>query len=91
MTSGDSIALLEKDLADNDVALWMSGLLCGVSPHCSSEMRMFVPGFKNERVPFFLVEQPQLANSQLSQTDKNCLPGCGCDNPWAFISAAYKK
>ena len=42
-----NIAMLEKDLADNDVALWISGLLCGVSPQCSSEMKMFVPGFKN--------------------------------------------
>ena len=87
----ESIAALEKDLADNDVALWMSGLLCGVTPQCISEMRIFVPGFRNARVPFFLAEQPQSKNTLPSQSDKNCLPGCGCDNPWAFISAAYKK
>jgi len=86
---------LEAELKDNDIAVWMSGLLCGVSPECSEEVQLIVSGLNSgDRVPFFLVEPPKLSSSESgisSKSDMNCLPGCGCDNPWSFISASLKK
>lgn len=89
-SQSNGVDVLEKDLAENDTAVWMSGLLCGVSPDCIAETGLFVPGYRGEEIPFYLIEQPKSTKS-LSQKDKDCLPGCGCDNPWAFISAATKN
>ena len=63
----------------------MSGLLCGLSPDCSDEILLFVPDYDKRRPsPSYLKkEKDPMSNLNIN---KDCPPGCGCDNPWAFLS-----
>lgn len=72
-------------LKDNDIELWMSGLICGSKDACKEEMAHFI------------VDAPTTATSSTKSSknspftfankdNKDCPPGCNCDNPWPFLS-----
>lgn len=81
----DGPSIIQKELAGCDVAMWMSGLLCGANPDCNTEVSLIAPNLRDRRVPFFLVEK-KLSPSETDSSKKDCLPGCGCDNPWSFLT-----
>ena len=79
-------AILGAHLKNNDIEVWMSGLLCGVNENCIDEIPFFVPDYCRDRpTPVYLKKDTDPLYKKLL-FDKDCPPGCGCDNPWAFLS-----
>ena len=79
-TAGEVDRVL-RDLEANDIAPWMSGLVCGQSEACAREFNMIVPNGTRAKP----AATSKVASEILKKVD-DCAPGCGCDNPWAFLS-----
>ena len=70
---------IELDLKRFDTATWMSGLACCSNEDCSREYSYIMP---NEVVAGGNAKSINVFKS----ADKDCPPGCNCDNPWPFLS-----
>lgn len=85
-------ALLEQ-LRENDIEVWMSGLVCGLQQSCKEDVALFVkPIGSNSDNSTATVKSNGSSGKAVTPAGltffnkKDCPPGCGCDNPWAFIS-----
>jgi hypothetical protein len=93
MTKGEGQPTkLFKEFKENDIEVWMSGLVCGVSEDCKTEAAYFCEVKKHNPASSSSAadaERKEKINSMFSfampSADGNCPPGCGCDNPWPFM------
>ncbi len=74
--------VMRREFTDNDVEVWMSGLVCGISPECQADLQLFITTAVGGRP----ANSSSSAFASMSKTDKDCPPGCGCDNPWPFLA-----
>ncbi len=83
---------LLAELAEYDVEVWMSGLTCDISQICRSELRLFLdaPEVNEEARHGNTNNGPKKQGSDIIDmmtfANKECPPGCNCDNPWPFLS-----
>ena len=77
---------LKNRFAEDEVELWMSGLVCGSTVDCSTELTYFIKDAKL-RVPRDTAADAAKAGgvARGNYSRENCPPGCGCDNPWSFL------
>lgn len=68
---------LAAELKKQDVAYYLSGLVCCRSSICAEEFEVLLPSDSS-------VVKPQLKKAV---DDAFCPPDCGCDNPWPFLSS----
>ncbi len=78
MGGKENISSIISDMQQYDIETWMSGLTCYESEDCQRQYKYIFPE----------AEAPAAAtrHDKLSMMMKECPPGCGCDNPWPFIS-----
>lgn len=85
ITNGDANKVddLVKHLKENDLEVWMSGLACCKDEACKEEVSWVLPAtdYSNTTTT---TNKTSTAGKFLN--GKNCPPGCGCDNPWPFLS-----
>lgn len=92
----DNLDRLQGELKAVDVEVWMSGLICAQSAACAADMKLILP-FEtvdpNAKAEVSYVTSvqggAQAINGRLQQMHANkqdCPPGCGCDDPWRFLS-----
>lgn len=74
----DSIVDMMRNSCELEV--WMSGLVCN-NETCVKEFKYIVPDDDNGSGGASMGSSTKLSANQ------ECPPGCGCDNPWAFISS----
>ena len=77
--AGGDVEKVLRDLEGNDIAPWMSGLVCGQSELCAREFNMIVPDGPRAKTS-------SKFKAEIQKKADDCPPGCGCDNPWAFLS-----
>lgn len=71
---------LFAEFKEHGVEVWMSGLVCGMSPECKQELAYFIEkkhagnGVGKKVNSMFALPSGTI-----------CPPGCGCDNPWPFM------
>lgn len=70
-------ARLAAELKKQDVAYWLSGLVCCRSATCSEEFEILLPSGS-------AVIKPQVNRKPVD--GEYCPPDCDCDNPWPFLS-----
>lgn len=87
--TGKKDRLIER-IRDNDLDLWMSGLICNQTEFCRSDAELFLAPPQGTTSSAAKSDgRPSNTASTLSGitfANKDCPPGCGCDNPWAFLS-----
>ncbi|RYH17026.1 hypothetical protein EON65_29245 [archaeon] len=81
---------LHKHLNQEDVEIWMSGLICCKNTECITDIGLFLPQAEQDRstetgsivsdTGVFVIQKKH------ENSDKDCPPGCTCDNPWPFLS-----
>mmetsp|Transcript_20655 Transcript_20655/g.35106 ORF Transcript_20655/g.35106 Transcript_20655/m.35106 type:complete len:250 (+) Transcript_20655:79-828(+) len=75
---------------ENDVETWMSGLVCGMSADCKKELAYFIEPKGKIKGATSTASKAKNTTAGLftfvSNNNPNCPPGCGCDNPWGFLS-----
>lgn len=82
---GGDMDVIQSRLLEVDCETWMSGLICARSPECAMEYLLVVPDGK-------VSTSVMVGDANYKRpANKDCPPECGCDNPWAFISAALIK
>jgi hypothetical protein len=69
--------IVNKMRSQCEIEPWMSGLTCSVNEHCLQQYSLIVP----DKVP----EDSSSYGIGVQRLEEGCPPGCGCDNPWAFI------
>jgi hypothetical protein len=103
------VELLLKELSNDDVEVWMSGLTCDLKEVCQNELRLFlnvplpVGGDATAMAKSIVVSSESNTTaatggeggakkpksdimSMMTFANKDCPPGCTCDNPWPFLS-----
>eukprot|EP01031_Cornospumella_fuschlensis_P030674 gene30674-37066_t len=90
--SPDANEALHKHLNQEDVEIWMSGLICYKNPECKADIKLFLPQADQDQSTeaagsivsdsgvFVIEKKPH------EKSDQDCPPGCMCDNPWPFLS-----
>eukprot|EP01038_Epipyxis_sp_PR26KG_P007316 gene7316-9968_t len=73
---------LRSEFKNNDVEVWMSGLICAISEDCKNEQAYFITDKKKNSNSL----PTSTKDGKMISDPKDCPPGCGCDNPWAFLS-----
>ena len=81
---GGNKEAVEARLLAADCATWMSGLICARSAECAMEYLLIVPDGKVSTT----VMVGDAGYQRVKNKNRDCPPDCGCDNPWAYISAA---
>lgn len=79
--------LLFKEFKENDVEVWMSGLVCAIGADCKQEAAYFIEN-KKHAAGGTEDGSKRKVNSMFAFSIPNgtdCPPGCGCDNPWPFM------
>ena len=75
---GGTLEAIERDMSKEDLALWMSALICVRSAACERAFAMISGGQDGTALQGF--------DQKIMLWDKDkCPPGCNCDNPWAFM------
>lgn len=78
----DAIA---NELKDCEIATWMSGLACVSNETCTAQFHYIMPSSDSTTAR---VTSNSVIDSIFKRSDDGeCLPGCGCDNPWPFLSS----
>ena len=70
------LTLMRNDNIDS----WMSGLVCGANENCIKEFDFILS------TAAAATKDSSTIFTKLPVDGKNCLPDCGCDNPWQFLS-----
>lgn len=81
MDTHGNIEALVKELRENDLDVWMSGLICALHGGCEADSSLFIESSSkpsNKAKPTIPLG--------ITFANKDCPPNCGCDNPWAFLS-----
>ncbi len=74
---------LMKELIENDLDVWMSGLICALHGGCAADASLFIQGMNSTTSE----AAKKKTGIPAGITFANCPPDCGCDNPWAFLSS----
>ena len=79
---------LTEELKEVDVELWMSGLICDIQPICKQELRYFIPDAPQPPQAELPTKKHKTGDimGMMTFANKECPPGCNCDNPWPFMS-----
>lgn len=75
---------LIQQMRDNDLDLWMSGLICNQTELCRADAELFLAPLNTPSGDGRVSSTRALPG--ITFANKDCPPGCGCDNPWAFLS-----
>jgi hypothetical protein len=94
---------LLQSFDNHQIQTWMSGLICKTNSNCQQEMIYFIkrkpsssPSSSSAAASSTTAStdgSSRIENhifqpiSIMNNNNKNCLPGCGCDNPWPFLSS----
>ena len=81
---GGNKEAVEARLRAVECETWMSGLICARSTECAMEYLLIVPDGKVSTS----VMVGDAGYQAVKSKNRDCPPDCGCDNPWAYISAA---
>jgi hypothetical protein len=79
----DSVKVI-SELKNRDIETWMSGLICGTNPICQEESAYFVKDLSAKSNQANQNQGSSIFKSTVQ--DKECPPGCNCDNPWPFLT-----
>jgi len=79
----DSLKVV-SELRNKDIETWMSGLICGTNPICQEEVVYFVKDLSAISNQGNQSQGSSIFKSAVQ--DKECAPGCNCDNPWPFLT-----
>ena len=72
---------LAKIFVENEIEMWMSGLVCNNFALCNEELAMFLSGVQKK-------DKSELDDAlEAARGPGYCPPGCGCDNPWSFLGS----
>lgn len=82
-SNGSKIENIAPILREIDMAPWMSGLICTQNPNCSLYFQLISASNVEESLAKIKAEMASKGFS-VDSAD-GCPPGCGCDNPWAFL------
>ena len=92
LTTDDTPDYLLQSFNQHEIQVWMSGLICNTNSNCQKELIYFIAS----KVPSTTTTSSNSDSSingnvsfqHISKlSNNNCLPGCGCDNPWPFLSS----
>lgn len=87
MDSFENIDALLKEMRENDLDVWMSGLICALHGGCASDSSLFIEGYSNSAGTLSTATKAKPGIPiGITFANKDCPPNCGCDNPWAFLS-----
>lgn len=92
---------LLQSFDNHQIQTWMSGLICKTNSNCQQEMIYFIkrkPSSSSSSAAASSTTASTDGSSRIgnhifqpisimNNNNKNCLPGCGCDNPWPFLSS----
>jgi hypothetical protein len=93
---------LLQSFDNHQIQTWMSGLICKTNSNCQQEMIYFIkrkPSSSSSSSAAAASTDGSRSDSStlgnhifqpisiMNNNNKNCLPGCGCDNPWPFLSS----
>lgn len=73
--------LLYSALQKQDLQMWMSGLVCGLNESCKQEADLICAN----SISGAAAGNSKIAKPADGLIQDGCLPGCGCDNPWAYL------
>jgi hypothetical protein len=79
---------LKAELKKNDVTLWSSGLVCGLSDVCLAQYLLIVPPDAGDPGSAPTGNTSQKSFGSLTSLKDDCPPGCDCANRWPFLSEA---
>ncbi len=78
MGGKENLSSIISDMQQYDIETWMSGLTCYETEDCQRQYKYIFPEAD---------EAPAASrHEKLASMMKECPPGCGCDNPWPFLS-----
>lgn len=88
----EKATMLEKELLKNDIALWMSGLVCCISEECMVQYMIIVPDNKDNQnnsdntinTNNNTKERKSKKSSIFTFANNECGPNCKCDSPWKY-------
>ena len=88
---------LLQSFDNHQIQIWMSGLICKTNSNCQQEMIYFIKSKPSSSASSGSSSNSNNGSSRIGNhifqpisminNSKNCLPGCGCDNPWPFLSS----
>lgn len=88
---------LLQSFDNHQIQTWMSGLICKTNSNCQQEMIYFIKPKPSSSSAAASTGESSSDSSRIGNhifqpisimnNNKNCLPGCGCDNPWPFLSS----
>lgn len=84
MDEHGTIDNLLHEFKENDLELWMSGLICALHGGCASDAALFIQSSK--KITSSSKKKPAIPLG-ITFANKDCPPNCGCDNPWGFLSS----
>jgi hypothetical protein len=82
-TGGGNIALATI-FKENEIEMWMSGLVCNTSLQCNAELSLFLSTVARREGNISFTDAVD-HSLQAMKADANCPPDCGCDAPWSFL------
>ncbi len=83
----DDLGKLHDELQRNDVEVWMSGLVCARNDICKSDINLILPDTTiNTTLSSSHINTTSYGAIAIGGGVKDCPPGCGCDNPWPFLT-----
>lgn len=84
---------LSNELRENDIEVWMSGLVCAHNETCQKEVSLFIPAAflvsanqASTEGRGSIIKRHKKSSAEMFAINSECPPGCGCDNPWPFLS-----
>lgn len=88
-----NIDTISEQLRKHDIDFWMSGLVCSQNADCVKQIDAILNlnlNQDNRNTTNTSSTSMGMGNDKLSkivkQAREDCPPGCGCDNPWSFLS-----
>jgi hypothetical protein len=85
-----------EELKNDDLEVWMSGLVCGSTDICQEEACYFIKDLAPKQKSSQPVSTDDSIVDEVTKAfkptllamngGKDCPPGCNCDNPWPFLS-----
>ena len=76
--NGDAVAIIEN-MKKCQIEPWMSGLACSVNKDCSDITELILSIAPSASI--------SIQSNTIPRDPKDCPPGCGCDNPWTFMTS----
>lgn len=78
LCNGDVVSIIEN-MKKCQIEPWMSGLACSVNEDCRIVTDLILSIAPSASI--------SIQSNTIPRDPKDCPPGCGCDNPWPFMTA----